>query len=220
VPVTTSGLERPGDERRKRALRLLHRELDACVLCPKMIRPVVHGGAVPSRVILLGQAPGPREGTFGKPFAWTAGKTMFGWFERELGVDEERFRASVYIAAVARCFPGKASGGGDRKPDPGEIGRCETWLTREVAILEPELVIAVGTLAIERVTGMKSPLANIVGTTLRARWHGRDVDVIPLPHPSGASPWHRIEPGKTLLGKGLKLLARHPSLAGIRAPAS
>jgi len=218
--IASHGLQRPGDERRRRALRLLHRELDACTACPRMIRPVVHGAAVPSRVILVGQAPGPREGTFGKPFAWTAGRTMFGWFERELGVDEERFRASVYIAAVARCFPGKASGGGDRRPDPEEIGRCETWLAREVAILEPELVIAVGTLAIERVTGAKSPLANIVGTTLRCPWHGRDVDVIPLPHPSGASPWHRIEPGKTMLGKALRLLAGHPAMAGVRAVSS
>jgi uracil-DNA glycosylase len=48
-----------------------------------------------------------------------------------------------------------------------------------------------------------------------ARWHGRDVDVIPLPHPSGASPWHRIEPGKTLLGKGLRLLARHPAIRAV-----
>jgi uracil-DNA glycosylase len=218
--IASAGLQRPSDERRRRALRLLHRELDACTACPRMIRPVVHGAAVPSRVILVGQAPGPREGTFGKPFAWTAGRTMFGWFERELGVDEERFRASVYIAAVARCFPGKANGGGDRRPDPEEIGRCETWLAREVAILEPELVIAVGTLAIERVTGAKSPLASIVGTTLRCRWHGRDVDVIPLPHPSGASPWHRIEPGKTMLGEALRLLAGHPAMAGMRAVSS
>jgi uracil-DNA glycosylase len=208
---------RQGDERRMRALRVLHRDLDACEVCPKMIRPVVRGAAVVSRVLLLGQAPGPREGSFGKPFAWTAGKTMFGWFERELGLDEEQFRGAVYMAAVARCFPGKASGGGDRKPDPGEIERCEKWLSREVEILEPELVIAVGTLAIERVTGVKAPLAQIVGTALKAQWHGRDVDVIPLPHPSGASPWHRIEPGKTLLGKGLRLLARHPAMEGIRA---
>jgi uracil-DNA glycosylase len=212
--------QRPGDERRRRALRVLHRELDACTVCPKMIRPVVHGAAVVSRVLLLGQAPGPREGSFGKPFAWTAGKTLFGWFERELGLEEERFRASVYMAAVARCFPGKASGGGDRKPDPQEIARCETWLAREVDILEPDLVIAVGTLAIERVTGIKSPLANIVGTRLEAQWHGRRVDVVPLPHPSGASPWHRIEPGKTLLGKALHVLAEHPAMAAIRAAAS
>lgn len=206
----------PSDERKKRDLLLLHRELDACRACPKMIGPVVHGPAVASRVLLLGQAPGPREGSFGKPFAWTAGRTMFGWFERALGIDEERFRATVYMAAVARCFPGKANGGGDRRPDSDEVARCETWLAREVAILEPDLVLAVGTLAIERVLGTKAPLAEVVGTIRRARWYGRDVDVIPLPHPSGASPWHRIEPGKTLLDKALRRLARHPAMKAAR----
>jgi uracil-DNA glycosylase len=167
--------------------------------------------------MLVGQAPGPREGAFGRPFAWTAGRTMFGWFEQSLGIGEEAFRSLVYIAAVARCFPGKAKGGGDRRPNPGEIARCETWLAREVAILEPELIVAVGTLAIERVLGVKGPLVDIVGTVRPALWHGRAVDVVPLPHPSGASPWHRIEPGKTLLGKALKQLASHPAMRRARA---
>lgn len=206
------------DERKRRDLILLHRELDACRACPKMFGPVVHGPAVVSRVLLLGQAPGPREGSFGKPFAWTAGRTMFGWFERALGIDEERFRSSVYMAAVARCFPGKANGGGDRRPDGDEVARCETWLAREATILEPDLVLAVGTLAIERVLGSKAPLAAIVGTTRRALWYGREVDVIPLPHPSGASPWHRIEPGKTLLGKALRRLAKHPAMQAAMGP--
>jgi uracil-DNA glycosylase len=180
-----------------------------------MIGPVVHGPPVASRVMLVGQAPGPREGSFGRPFAWTAGRTMFRWFEESVGIDEATFRASIYMAAVARCFPGKASGGGDRKPDADEIDRCRTWLEREAAILEPDLVIAVGTLAIEQVLGEKAPLASVVGTKRRARWHGRDVDVVALPHPSGASPWHKIEPGKALLGKALKTLARHPAMREI-----
>jgi uracil-DNA glycosylase len=165
-----------------------------------------------SRVMLVGQAPGPREGSFGRPFAWTAGRTLFRWFEEALGVDEATFRARVYIAAVARCFPGKAPGGGDRRPDAQEIERCQPWLARETAILRPELVIAVGTLAIERVLGLKAPLAEVVGTARRSRWHGRDLDVVALPHPSGASPWHKMEPGKTLLGKALRTLARHPAM--------
>ena len=151
-----------------------------------MIRPVVHGPPVDSRVVLIGQAPGPREGSFGRPFAWTAGKTMFRWFGETLGVDEETFRARVYIAAVARCFPGKASGGGDRRPDTDEIARCRTFLEREVDILAPDLVLPVGTLAIEQVLAHKGPLAGLIGTARRARYHGREVDVIALPHPSGA----------------------------------
>jgi uracil-DNA glycosylase len=177
-----------------------------------MIGPVVHGPPIMSRVVLVGQAPGPREGSFGRPFAWTAGKTLFRWFEEALGVDEATFRAHVYIAAVARCFPGKASGGGDRRPDGGEIEQCKSWLVREVDILRPELVIAVGTLAIEQVLGEKGPLVELVAKTRRVRWHGREVDVVALPHPSGASPWHKMEPGKTLLGNALKRLARHPAM--------
>jgi uracil-DNA glycosylase len=193
-------------------LTVLHAELDRCTACPNMIRPVVHGAAVDSRVILIGQAPGPREGSFGRPFAWTAGKTLFRWFGETLGVDEETFRAKVYIAAVARCFPGKASGGGDRRPDPKEIARCQTFLEREVAILEPDLVLPVGTLAIEQVLAHKGPLADLIGTTRRVRYHGRDVDVIALPHPSGASTWHRTEPGKTLLVKALGLVKNHSAV--------
>jgi uracil-DNA glycosylase len=199
------------------SLRVLHGELEACRACPKMIGPVVHGAPVDSRVLLVGQAPGPREGAFGRPFAWTAGRTMFKWFEDSLGLDEAAFRRRVYISAVARCFPGKASGGGDRRPDAVEIDQCRTWLAREVAILRPELVIAVGTLAIEQVLGEKAPLVDVVGKTRRARWHGRDLDVIALPHPSGASPWHRIEPGKTILRRALGQLKRHPAMREVTA---
>jgi uracil-DNA glycosylase len=195
-----------------RALQVLHRELDACRACPEMIGPVVHGPAIESRVFLLGQAPGPHEGKLGRPFAWTAGKTLFRWFEESIGCSEEEFRAKIYMAAVARCFPGKAPGGGDRKPDRNEIARCRTFLEREVALLEPKLVLAVGTLAIAQVLGEQPKLDTLIGTMRSARYHGRGVDVIALPHPSGASPWHKIEPGKTLLAKALRLVARHAEI--------
>jgi uracil-DNA glycosylase len=178
-----------------------------------MIGPVVHGPPVVSSVLLLGQAPGPREGSFGRPFAWTAGKTLFQWFQKSLGVSEEEIRRRVYLAAVARCFPGKAKGGGDRRPDVDEIARCRTFLEREVSILKPSLVLAVGQLAICEVLGAeakKKKLDEIVGGALRTTWHGVELDVVPLPHPSGASPWHKVEPGKTLLKRALRNLAKHP----------
>jgi uracil-DNA glycosylase len=196
----------------KRRLAMLHAELDGCRKCSQMIGPVVHGPAVLSKVFLIGQAPGPREGGFGRPFAWTAGKTLFGWLESVLGASESVVRERLYMAAVARCFPGKAKGGGDRKPDPGEIERCRTYLEREIAILEPELILPVGGLAIEQVLGHKGPLAEVVGKTATVRYHGVSVDVIALPHPSGASTWHRTEPGKSLLVKALGLLAEHPTV--------
>lgn len=177
-----------------------------------MIGPVVHGPAIATRVLLIGQAPGPHEGKLGRPFAWTAGKTLFRWLEEATGADEATVRTCVYFAAVARCFPGKAKGGGDRRPDPGEIERCGTYLEREVALLEPELVLTVGTLAIEQVLGKKQKLDEIVGRVERARYHGREVDVIALPHPSGASTWFKMEPGKSLLAKALRKVADHAAM--------
>jgi len=201
----------PGGNQTARLLAL-HEELDACARCPKMIGPVVHGPAVKTSVFLIGQAPGAREGAFGRPFAWTAGKTLFRWFEQAVGVGEETFRRRVYMAAVARCFPGKEKKGGDRKPDAEEIDRCRTFLEREVQILRPKLLLPVGTMAIEQVLGGKRPLAEAVGRVERVRYHGVESDVIALPHPSGASTWHVMEPGKTLLAKAFKLIAAHPEI--------
>ena len=69
-----------------------------------MEKPVVSGGAVVSRVLLVGQAPGDKEPVLGRPFAWTAGKKLFRWFLEHTGVDEPTFRSHVYMAAVCRCF--------------------------------------------------------------------------------------------------------------------
>jgi uracil-DNA glycosylase len=80
----------------------------------------------------------------------------------------------VYISAVARCFPGKARGGGDRRPDREEIGRCQRFLSREVEILQPRLILPVGGLAIEQVLGHKGPLVDVIGVQRRVRFHGVD----------------------------------------------
>lgn len=158
--------------------------------------------------MLIGQAPGVREGPAGKPFAWTAGKTMFGWFE-QLGLTEEDFRQRVYMAAVCRCFPGKAEGGGDRVPDDEEVERCSKHLVSEAKILRPKLVIPVGKLAIEQLFPETEKLVDIIGSQQRARLGNVEFDAIPLPHPSGASTWHRTEPGKTLLVRALARIAQH-----------
>jgi uracil-DNA glycosylase len=182
--------------------------LKTCDACPDMIGPSVTGQPVMSPVMLIGQAPGVKEGPAGKPFAWTAGKTLFGWFA-ELGLDEEQFRSRVYMAAVCRCFPGKADGGGDRVPSPDEVKRCSRHLHAEVKILRPRLVIPVGKLAIAQLYPDVDKLTEIIGEQRRGELAGHAFDVIALPHPSGASTWHRSEPGKTLLARALKKIQKH-----------
>jgi uracil-DNA glycosylase len=188
--------------------------LKNCRLCPKMHAQPVSGGAVVSRIILIGQAPGDKEPKLGRPFAWTAGKTLFRWFEQAAGLTEEQFRSQIYMAAVCRCFPGKKESGGDRVPAPDEIENCSSWLEQELKILKPKLLIPVGKLAI----GQFLPLENLelmIGRKFSIVRDGCSYDVIPLPHPSGASPWHRKEPGKTLLDKALKQIVMHPAFRGI-----
>ncbi len=183
--------------------------LRECRCCENMIPPVVVGQPVVSPVISIGQAPGDKEGPAGKPFAWTAGKTLFKWFS-SLGVDEDSYRARVYMSAVCRCFPGKNPKGGDRVPDKQEIAACSAWLEQEFSILQPRLVIPVGKLAIEQLMPV-GRLTEVIGQQFEMKFWGVSVSVIPLPHPSGASTWHRTEPGKSLLARALDLIGRHPA---------
>lgn len=174
----------------------------------------VSGGPVVSRVIIVGQAPGVREPIASKPFAWTAGKTLFRWFEQTLGIKEETVRAKIYFSAVCRCFPGKVPGGSDRVPNPQEIENCSSWLDHEIEILRPRLIIPVGKLAIAQFLPL-TKLEEVIGRNFRGRRAGRSFDLIPLPHPSGASPWHKTMPGRELLARALDLIAQHRAMKNL-----
>ena len=171
----------------------------------------VSGGAVLSNVMLIGQAPGPREPVLQRPFAHTAGKTMFRWFDQFCGLNEAAVRSAIYFAAVCRCFPGKTPAGGDRVPAPDEIRNCSSWMDDEIKILKPRLIIPVGRLAIAQFIDCEK-LESVIGRRFRVTRAQRRFDLIPLPHPSGASPWHKISPGKELLERALKLIARHSAI--------
>ena len=180
-----------------------------------MVPPPVSGGPIISKVILIGQAPGIKEPVLGRPFAWTAGRTLFGWFQQFCGMSEEEVRRKIYFAAVCRCFPGKTPAGGDRVPAPDEIRNCSTWINDEISLLRPELIIPVGKLAIAQFLPFEK-LDEVVSRTFPIREKRRSFDLIPLPHPSGASPWHRIPPGLGLLQKAMRRIARHPAMQELK----
>lgn len=168
--------------------------------------------------MLVGQAPGPHEADSRRPFAYTAGRRLFSWMA-DLGIDEETFRKRVHIAAVIRCFPGKdAKSGGDRVPDEEEIARCGEHLDREIAILKPKLLIAVGTLASQQIIGI-AQLKHAVGRVHKARRAGRTFEVIVLPHPSGRSTWLNKPENAAMLHESLRLIAAHPAFLKILSEA-
>ncbi len=179
-----------------------------------MIGPVITCEPIISPIILIGQAPGDREGVIGKPFGWTAGKTLFKWFDSQ-GVNEDKFRRSVYIASVCRCFPGKKPNGGDRVPDRDEITACRAWMDAEFELLKPKLIILVGKLAISQFLPVKK-LTDVIGQEFEQEIAGQLCTLIPLPHPSGASTWHQSEPGSLLLKQALQRLGLNAEWQSIK----
>ena len=182
--------------------------LQACRLCPNVFGEPVTGAVRGAKVMLFGQAPGPHEVQDRRPFAYTAGRRLFSWFEK-FGTDEAAFRSHIHMCAVIRCFPGRdAKAGGDRVPSPQEIANCGGHLDRELRLLKPALVIAVGTLAAQALIG-QSELRAVVGRKHRASRAGHAFDVVVLPHPSGRSTWLNKAENRALLDRSLKLIAAH-----------
>jgi uracil-DNA glycosylase len=177
----------------------------ACGLLPGIV-PIVSAARAP-RAMLVGQAPGKVEAAGGRPFAGRAGKTLFRWLERA-GLDEATARDRIYIAAVTRCFPGpNKSGRGDRVPSPQEQARCGVWLDTELDIIRPKLLIPVGKLAIAKFLP-NLPLDRLIGREHSIRTATGLVNVIPLPHPSGASSWVHQGDHPQLLERALELLRK------------
>jgi uracil-DNA glycosylase len=174
-------------------------------------RPVVAVPSRPAPLLLLGQAPGPREESRGRLFAHTAGQRLFAWLGR-IGLAEERFRERAWMAATLRCFPGRVAGG-DRVPSDEEIARCTRHLDRELELIRPRTVLAVGKLAIAQFLPA-APLAELVGESFPVGRAGLAFEVIPLPHPSGRSTWLARPAHAALLERALARLA---ASAGFRA---
>ena len=100
-------------------------------------------------------------------------------------------------------------------PAPDEIRNCSAWMNEEIKILKPCLIIPVGRLAISQFIEC-TRLEQVIGRKVRAQRAEHIFDLIPLPHPSGASPWHKIPPGKQLLAKAMRQIARHPAIVDLR----
>jgi uracil-DNA glycosylase len=88
-------------------------------------------------------------------------------------------------------------------------------MNAEFEILRPRLVIPVGRLAIAQFIALDK-LDAVIGRKFIMERAGNAFDLIPLPHPSGASPWHKLSPGRELLAKAMRMIARHPAMKLVR----
>ncbi len=172
------------------ALRRLHVEMRTCRRCQEAGYAVAPGavfsGPASAQVMIIGQAPGVTEAQVKRPFNGPSGTRLFRWLA-QAGWEERAFRAQQYMTAVTKCYPGRAPGGkGDRAPTRTEQKLCRPFLDRELALVNPRLIIPVGRLAIELFVEQRFKLADVVGTFFQDE---RGRYIVPLPHPSGASLW-------------------------------
>jgi uracil-DNA glycosylase family 4 len=184
----------------------LQAEMRACTQCQEagyQITPgAVFSGPAPAPLMLVGQAPGVTEAEAKRPFNASSGTRLFQWLA-EADLEEREFRARYYMTAVTKCYPGKHPGGkGDRKPCRAEQALCRPFLERELALVKPRVLLAVGGLAIETLLGQKLRLDQAVGRVFQV--DGRRV--LPLPHPSGASLWPNRPENQARIRQALVLL--------------
>lgn len=185
-----------------------------CQKCKGMAGKPVLGCVSKTSVISIGQAPGIHEEKHGKPFSYTAGKTLFKWFH-SIGIKEEIYRQQVNMSAVCRCFPGKAKSG-DRKPNLEEIQNCSIYLKFEIEYHKPKLIIPIGKMAIDLLIENKNYTLNeVIGKSFKGDLYGHKFDWIPLPHPSGLNVWNNTETGRRLTQNSLKLIKKHQAMKTI-----
>jgi uracil-DNA glycosylase len=175
--------------------------------------------------MLIGQAPGITEAVKRLPFQGRSGKILMAWLIRAGFASEVEVRRRVYMTSITKCFPGKGTGGGDRRPSRAEVELCRPHLDRQLALIRPELLILVGGLSHERFLSGQ-PLDSLVGRLFDLE--GKEVRrdnrarplLVPLPHPSGASRWLNLPENRALLDQALRRLRPlvrtllDPALAG------
>jgi DNA polymerase len=144
---------------------------ERCRLCEKRTNTVFGVGDRNADWMLIGEAPGENEDRQGEPFVGQAGKLLDNML-RSLTLARD---TNVYIANVIKCRPP-----GNRNPEPDEVARCEPYLQRQVALVKPKLIIALGRFAAQSLLKTDASISS-----LRGRVHTYEgVPVIVTYHPA------------------------------------
>jgi uracil-DNA glycosylase len=129
------------------------RTTHCCALCPSRTNAVPGEGNSQARLFLVGEGPGATEDAQGRPFVGQAGNLLNGILEAI-----EVPRDSVYITNIVKCRPPQ-----NRKPLPDEIAACIPYLHRQIEIVQPKVLLALGSTAAEAMLGVRKSLGELRG---------------------------------------------------------
>jgi DNA polymerase len=153
------------------ALRERVASCTACGLCAKRTQTVFGVGDEAADWMIVGEAPGENEDRLGEPFVGQAGKLLDNML-RAVMLNRTQ---NVYIANVIKCRPP-----GNRNPQPDEVARCEPYLKRQVALVRPKLILALGRFAAQTLLKSEASISSLRGRV----HHYEGVPVIVSYHPA------------------------------------
>ncbi|HVO62027.1 MAG TPA: uracil-DNA glycosylase [Terriglobales bacterium] len=143
-----------------RALKIIREDIGDCVRCPlhkQGRKQIVFGVGNPrAELMFIGEAPGADEDEQGEPFVGRAGQLLNNMI-KAMGLE----RRQVYIANIIKCRPP-----GNRTPERDECGTCSPFLMRQIAVIKPKVIVALGAVAAKTLLAINSSMA-----ALRGRWY-------------------------------------------------
>ncbi|HJW70280.1 MAG TPA: uracil-DNA glycosylase [Candidatus Binatia bacterium] len=152
-------------------LRAAIGDCQRCKLAPHRTNLVFGVGSPRARLVFVGEGPGADEDAQGEPFVGRAGQLLTEIITKGMRLR----RDEVYIANVIKCRPP-----GNRNPEPDEVASCEPFLLRQLELIAPEVVVALGKFAAQTLLRTKTPI-----TQLRGRWFDyRGIKLMPTFHPA------------------------------------
>lgn len=142
-----------------------------CKLCSGRTNLVFGIGNPRARLMFVGEGPGRDEDLQGEPFVGRAGQLLTDIITKGIGLKRE----DVYIANVVKCRPPE-----NRNPEPDEVAACEPFLKKQIELIRPEIIVALGKFAVQTLLQSKAPISK-----LRGNWHRYcGIKLMPTFHPA------------------------------------
>jgi uracil-DNA glycosylase len=173
VEMTYAADSDPPLPRGGHGLTLVHEELGDCQRCKlsRSRRHIVFGVGNPeAHLMFVGEGPGADEDEQGEPFVGAAGQLLTKMIQAM-----QMTRDDVYICNVIKCRPPS-----NRDPEPDEVAACEPFLKKQIAVVQPRVIVALGKFAAHLLTGEQTPITRLRGNLK----HYQGIPVMPTYHPA------------------------------------